>query len=186
MSFIQILVGALLAFLVSGLPANVSSSNGSTIASTPGLVRIFTASIHLADFSPPIPIPGGQRIVAKVNNGKLSGESLNGTVQGGVSVIDIVNGGQAIEINVRSYGSTSDGVPFLVEESGVGSSADGFARLVCVNVGWVRNSGTNEAVQLLSIGGQYANLANEFLLTETTLSSDRKTVSSAIYRAVDR
>ncbi|KAL9027378.1 MAG: hypothetical protein Q9196_004083 [Gyalolechia fulgens] len=168
MSFIQILVGALLAFLVSGLPANVPSSNGSTIASTPGLVRIFTASIHLADFSPPIPIPGGQRIVAKVNNGKLSGESLSGTVQGGVSVIDIVNGGQAIEINVRSYGSTSDGVPFLVEESGVGSSADGFARL------------------LLSIGGQYANLANEFLLTETTLSSDRKTVSSAIYRAVDR
>ncbi|KAL8935563.1 MAG: hypothetical protein Q9216_005364 [Gyalolechia sp. 2 TL-2023] len=168
MSFIQILVGALLVFLVSGLPADKAPSNDSPVSSKPGLVLLFTASIHLADFSPPIPIPAGQRIVTKVNNGKLNGVALNGTIQGGVSAIDIVDGGQAIVINVRSYGSTSDGLPFLIEENGVGSSADGFARL------------------LFSIGGQYATFANEFLLTETTLSSDRKTVSSAIYRAVDR
>ncbi|KAL8991959.1 MAG: hypothetical protein Q9188_007678, partial [Gyalolechia gomerana] len=129
MSFLQILVGALLVFLVSGLPAGNSSSNATVISSTPGLVLLFTASINLANFSPPIPIPAGQRIVAAVDNGKLSGNALSGNIQGGVSVIDILEGGQAIVINVRSYGLTSDGVPFLVDESGIGTSADGFSRL---------------------------------------------------------
>ncbi|KAL8716642.1 MAG: hypothetical protein Q9225_006046 [Loekoesia sp. 1 TL-2023] len=168
MSLIQILVGALLALLVSGLPANSVSSNGSPAATTPRLVRIFTATIHLGEFSPPIPIPSGQRIVAKVNNGQLNGQGLNGTIQGGLSVVDIIGNGQAIVNNVRSYGTTSDGIPFLIDESGIGSQTDDFARLV------------------LSIGGKYAHLAAQFLFTEASLSSDRKTVSTTGYLTLDR
>lgn len=68
--------------------------------------------------------------MAKVNNGQLNGQGLNGTIQGGVSVVDIIDNGQAIVNNVRSYGTTSDGIPFLIDESGIGSQADDFARLV--------------------------------------------------------
>lgn len=61
MSFIRILVGALFVFLVSGLPAD-QAANASPISTKPGLELLFNGVIHLADFSPPIPIPAGQRI----------------------------------------------------------------------------------------------------------------------------
>lgn len=129
MSFIRILVGALFVFLVSGLPAD-QAANASPISTKPGLELLFNGVIHLADFSPPIPIPAGQRIVAKVNSGKLSGTGFSGTIQGGISVIDIINGGQAIVNSIRSFGVTSDGSSFLIEESGTGSPLDDFSRAV--------------------------------------------------------
>ncbi|KAI4180672.1 MAG: hypothetical protein L6R41_007082 [Letrouitia leprolyta] len=144
------------------------STRQGPVSSKPGLELIFTGQINLADFSPPIPIPAGQRIVAKVNSGKLSGTGFSATIQGGVSVIDILNNGQAIVNSVRSFGLTSDGQPFLIEESGVGSPADDFSRAV------------------LSVGGKYSDLPYDFLLTEAVLSPDRKTVNNANYRIVDR
>ncbi|KAL8829999.1 MAG: hypothetical protein Q9170_005936 [Blastenia crenularia] len=168
MFFLRILIGALLAFVASGYPQDTAVSNASPVSSTPKLVRLFTATIHLGDDLPPIPIPAGQRIVANVKSGQLSGSGFSGTISGGVSIIDIVNNGQNILNNVRSYGTTSDGLPFLIDESGLGSSADDFARLI------------------FSVGGKYANLTNQFIVTEATLSSDRKTVSTAAYVTQDR
>ncbi|KAL9602513.1 MAG: hypothetical protein Q9219_001808 [cf. Caloplaca sp. 3 TL-2023] len=168
MLFIQVIVIAFFGLLVSALPADSAVSSNSPAASTPRLVRIFQAVTNLNDFSPPIPIPGGQRIVASVRSGKITGPALNGTIQEGISVIDLLNNGQVIVNNIRAYGTSSDGVPLFIEESGVGSSADNFARLT------------------LSVGGKYASLANQFLFTEATLSSDRKSVSTSAYSLLDK
>ncbi|KAL8861770.1 MAG: hypothetical protein Q9178_001971 [Gyalolechia marmorata] len=173
----RFLVACVLAISSTALPAgqnsasNLSASNLSAsnpAATTPRLVKIFTATINLENFQAPIPIQGGQRLVAKVNGGSLRGQALTGTIIGGISVIDIINGGQTIVNAIRSFGSTIDGTPFLIEENGIGSQADNFARLV------------------LSIGGRQANLANQFLFTEASLSADRKVVSTTGYQLVDR
>lgn len=71
--------------------------------------------------------------MASVVGGHITGEGstpLTGVFQGGISVIDIVNGGQSIINNIRTYGATTDGTPFLIDESGLGNQADDFARLV--------------------------------------------------------
>ncbi|CAL8578562.1 hypothetical protein XPA_004329 [Xanthoria parietina] len=175
MSLIRILVACLLAFSAAAIPANssepedsarVSASNPAS--STPRLVRIFTAQTQIGDFLAPIPIAGGQRLVARVISGTIKGKALTGSILGGVTVIDIINSGQTLVNNVRSFGSTTDGTTFLIEESGIGSVADNFARLI------------------LSIGGSQANLANEFLFTEATLAPDRRSVMTTAYRVVDR
>lgn len=76
-------------------------------------------------------------IVAKVNNGTIKGKGLNGTIEGGVSVIDLFSNGQVIVNNVRSIGTTAEGLPFLIDENGVGSPADDFARLVSIYFGHI-------------------------------------------------
>lgn len=68
--------------------------------------------------------------VARVISGTIKGKALTGSILGGVTVIDIINSGQTLVNNVRSFGSTTDGTTFLIEESGIGSVADNFARLV--------------------------------------------------------
>ncbi|KAI4276942.1 MAG: hypothetical protein LQ337_002151 [Flavoplaca oasis] len=158
MSLLQIIIACLLAFSTTALPqerADSERSASNSAATTPKLVRIFTAKINLGEFQAPIPIQGGQRLVAQVNSGSIKGKGLSGTIKGGISVIDIINNGQTIVNAVRSFGSTTEGSPFLIEENGIGSQADNFARLV------------------LSIGGSQANLANQFLFTEAALSADR-------------
>ncbi|KAL9592980.1 MAG: hypothetical protein Q9179_006200 [Wetmoreana sp. 5 TL-2023] len=134
MSLFRILLAALLALLVSARPADQSSS-ANPLSSTPRLQRIFRSTALLGDFNAPIPIPGGQRIVASVTGGTITGEGqqgVTGTFKGGISIIDVVNGGQSIINNVQTFGTTSDGTPFLITESGLGSTGDDFARLVCL------------------------------------------------------
>lgn len=67
--------------------------------------------------------------MAKVNNGTLTGK-FNANIQAGISFIDLFDNGQAIVTNVRSFGTTTDGLPFLIEESGLGSTDGIFGRLV--------------------------------------------------------
>ncbi|KAL8757534.1 MAG: hypothetical protein Q9199_002140 [Rusavskia elegans] len=171
MSLIQILVACLLAFSATALPGNsterqTSASNPSS--STPRLVRLFEARTNIGEFLSPIPIAGGQRLVAKVTDGEIKGKAFSGTIVGGITVIDILNGGLTVVNAVRSIGSTTDGTPFLIEEDGIGSPDDNFARL------------------RLSIGGRFANLANQFLFTEATLASDRRSVTTTAYQLLDR
>lgn len=69
--------------------------------------------------------------MAKVEGGTLKG-TLSGTISSGISVIDLFDNGQAIMSSIRSIGTTTDGLPFLVEETGVGSPADNYGRMVSV------------------------------------------------------
>ncbi|KAL8691197.1 MAG: hypothetical protein Q9218_003524 [Villophora microphyllina] len=146
---------------------------------------------QLGDFNAPIPIPGGQRIgesdragslsltttadrystVAVVKGGGITSvgnNGITGTFLGGISVIDIINGGQSIINNIRTFGTASDGTPFLLDESGLGSSADDFARLT------------------VTAGGNLANLENQFIVTEATLAADRKSVMTVGYLVLDK
>ncbi|KAL8677893.1 MAG: hypothetical protein Q9186_005704 [Xanthomendoza sp. 1 TL-2023] len=170
MSLTRILAALLLVSFATALPGSVDERAYNPASTTPKLQRIFTANINLGDFQAPIPIPGGSRMVASVTGGSLKGprDGITGTIQGGISVIDIINSGQTIVNMVQSFGATPDGTPFLIQENGIGSQADNFARLT------------------LSIGGAQANLANQFLLTEANLSADRRTVSTTGYQLLDR
>ncbi|KAL8653559.1 MAG: hypothetical protein Q9226_003804 [Calogaya cf. arnoldii] len=171
MSLIRISVACLLAFSATALPvaqAEAQRSASNPAASTPRLVRIFTSQAILGDFQAPIPINGGQRLVAQVTGGSIKGKGLTGTIVAGITVIDILNSGQTLVNNVRSFGSTPDGTTFLIEENGIGSPSDNFARLI------------------LSIGGSQANLANQFIFTEASLSADRKSVMTTAYQFLDR
>ncbi|KAL8966355.1 MAG: hypothetical protein Q9197_006030 [Variospora fuerteventurae] len=170
MSFVRLLIHFMLVLLASGLPVDIRSpeaSQKSGGSKTPKLSQIFEARINLGAFSSPIPIPGGQRIVAKVEGGTLKG-TLSGTISSGISVIDIFNDGQAIMNSIRSIGTTTDGLPFLIEETGVGSQADNFGRL------------------MVSIGGNLARLASQLVIADAELSSDRKSVATIGYVVQDR
>ncbi|KAL8854368.1 MAG: hypothetical protein Q9221_000855 [Calogaya cf. arnoldii] len=198
MSLIRILVACLLAFSATAIPvaqADAQKSPSNPAATTPRLVRIFTSQAILGDFQAPIPINGGQRLVAQVTGGSIKstgkGKGLTGTIVAGISVIDILNSGQTLVNNIRSFGSTPDGTSFLIEENGIGSPSDNFARLVCdfLETKQITDSGhklMRVYIQILSIGGSQTNLANQFIFTEASLSADRKSVMTTAYQLLDR
>lgn len=72
MSIVQVLTGSLLFVLASGLPPVPIISPAST---RPGLVEIFAGTINLGEFSPPIPIAGGQRIGEEKNHSVVKGHA---------------------------------------------------------------------------------------------------------------
>ncbi|KAL8969822.1 MAG: hypothetical protein Q9183_001810 [Haloplaca sp. 2 TL-2023] len=176
MSLFRILVGAMLILLTSASALPVAQESSKTLdakplKSKPGLRRIFRSMAELGDFAAPIPIPGGQRIVASVTGGQITAEgsdSVSGIFKGGLSIIDIVNDGQSIVNNVQTFGTTTDGTPFLITEIGLGTQADDFARLT------------------IDIGGRYAPLVNQFVLTEAVLATDRKSVMTVGYVVTDK
>ena len=64
MSLLHIMIACLLAFSTTALPqepADSERSASNAAATTPRLVRIFTAQTKLGEFQAPIPIQGGQR-----------------------------------------------------------------------------------------------------------------------------
>ncbi|KAL8626754.1 hypothetical protein Q9189_007556 [Teloschistes chrysophthalmus] len=164
MHLFQVLITSLLVLLASAVPSK------SPLKTTPKLERIFQSMAQLGPFNDPIPIAGGQRIVASVVNGSIASvgnKGITGVFKGGISVIDIVDGGAAIVNNVQTFGSTNDGTPFLVTESGIGNAADDFARLS------------------LNIGGNFAFLQDQFIITEAALAADRKSVMTVGYLVHD-
>ncbi|KAL8871616.1 MAG: hypothetical protein Q9174_002590 [Haloplaca sp. 1 TL-2023] len=199
MSLFRILVGTMLILLTStsALPVAQESSktlNANPLKSKPGLRRIFRSMAELGEFAAPIPIPGGQRIVASVTGGQITAEgsdSVSGIFKGGLSVIDIANDGQSIVNNVRTFGTTTDGVPFLITESGLGTQADDFARLVRTPqyrtpISSSATVVTNRSFQTIDIGGKYAPLVNQFIVTEAVLATDRKAVMTVGYLVTDK
>lgn len=92
--------------------------------------------------------------VAPVTSGVIKGRALSGSILGGVTVIDIINSGQTLVNNVRSFGTTTGGTSFLIEENGIGSQADNFARLVRDFLKIKRNDFPEDKLM-----GVYSNLA---------------------------
>lgn len=131
--------------------------------------------------------------VAAVIGGNISSvgnKGITGVFKGGISVIDIIDGGAVIVNNVQTFGSTTDGTPFLVTESGIGSPADDFARLVRsdplrIYPSFFGFAVTNVCTQSLNIGGNYAALQDQFIITEAALAADRKSVMTVGYIVTD-
>ncbi|KAL9613686.1 MAG: hypothetical protein Q9167_001763 [Letrouitia subvulpina] len=126
--------------------------------------RLWTGIIKVGPSLSPIPIPGGVRIVTPVISGTITGPALNGTVHGGIEYVEVYDSGATQVPNVLSYGTTSDGTPYLIRETGAG----------------------DQVSTIIEIGGKYAALAKEFIVSEAKLSDDRTVVVTNGYKIEDR
>ncbi|EEB92642.1 hypothetical protein MPER_08818 [Moniliophthora perniciosa FA553] len=98
--------------------------------------------------------------VAPIVSGTVTGSAVNGTVRGGIAYAyadDDDDGAIVSNTTTWSYatvwGTTSDGTPFVVQESGEGTNTRHIAKLD------------------VDIGGNYTRLANTFILAEVLLNA---------------
>ncbi|ESK92441.1 fad binding domain protein [Moniliophthora roreri MCA 2997] len=118
---------------------------------------------------------GDLKLAVPIVNGTVTGSAVNGTVHGGVAFV-YVDEDSAIPPNTTSWsygtvwGTTSDGTPFVVQESGEGTNTRHIATLD------------------VDIGGNYTKLSNTFILAEvllnaTSTSANTTAISVKAYRA---
>ena len=81
---------------------------------------VFTAHINLLSPQPPIPIPGGVRVIEAIANGTVSGPAVNGTIFPGLALPTVTNNGTVQHPLIELYGVTDDGAGFYISERGVG------------------------------------------------------------------
>ncbi|KAI4161322.1 MAG: hypothetical protein LQ342_004989 [Letrouitia transgressa] len=135
-------------------------------ATPPALTRLWTATIQLA--------------VTPVKSGSITGPALNGTVGGGVQYLALYDSGATQVPNIVSYGTASDGTPFLIRETGAGDQGGLFAST------WRGPDYVVKTMQIIEIGGKYAALAKEFIVSDAKVSEDRKVVVTTAYKVEDR
>ncbi|KAE8389868.1 hypothetical protein ETB97_012357 [Aspergillus alliaceus] len=112
---------------------------------------LFSATVKLGKALTPIPLlGGGKRIVEPIIGGTIYGPGFNATIDGGVAAPIVVNNdGTTTQIPfIYAYGHASDGSPFYIEETGIGSPATQNTRLI------IQVSGKYEGLQKLYILGQ--------------------------------
>lgn len=108
---------------------------------------LFTATVSLGHHYGPIPmVGGGVRVVEPFTAGSIDGPDFHATIHGGHASPIIVNdtkisasldGEAGVSVQypyIYVYGTTEDGVPFYIEETGVGNRASQNTRLI-INVG---------------------------------------------------
>lgn len=134
-------------------PTTAKSTPPPTPTFVPNPTYLFTAVVNLSKALGPIPIAeGGVRVVNPITGGEISGPGFKATVEGGHAGPVIVNGGTpATRIQtpyIYAYGHASDGSPFYLEETGIGSGAAQNTRMI-INVG-----GKYQGLQTLYVLGQ--------------------------------
>ncbi|KAF4979192.1 hypothetical protein FZEAL_4565 [Fusarium zealandicum] len=128
---------------------------------------LFTAFLRVGKPLEPIPLlEGGAVIIEPLINGTITGPDLNATVHGGFAAAMVVANntitgkGKTVQIpSIYVYGETNDGLPFYVQESGVGPQAGQNTRLV------------------IAVGGEYSNLQELFILGQPTINQARTVVT---------
>lgn len=129
---------------------------------TPIPSYLFTANVKSNASFDPIPLlEGGQRIVEPIVGGDIQGPGFNATIEGGVAAPTVVSTGNGTEVKfsfVWVYGHASDGSPFFIEESGIGTTPSQSTRLI------------------IHVGGQYADLQSIYILAQPTLNEDHTEV----------
>ncbi|KAK6077461.1 hypothetical protein SCUP515_04989 [Seiridium cupressi] len=131
--------------------------------STPTPTYLFTATLYVGDVLSPIPlIEGDNVIIEPLVNGTIVGPFLNGTVHSGFTAATVVSNnaitGNDTSIQIPSiyvYGHTSDGLPFYVQEAGVGPMTDQNTRLV------------------IAVGRKYSSLQSSFVLAQPSMNAAR-------------
>lgn len=126
---------------------------------TPNPGYLFSATVNLGASLDPIPLlEGGQRIVEPITGGTIQGPAFNATIEGGLAAPIIVstgNGTRAQMAFIWAYGHASDGLPFFIEESGIGTGPTQTTRLI------------------INVGGQYAGLQSIYILGQPSVNADR-------------
>ncbi|KAF1356889.1 hypothetical protein BDV97DRAFT_394766 [Delphinella strobiligena] len=123
----------------------------------------FTATYIIG--APPslIDIPGGIVVSTPVATGTISGPLLNGKISGGLAHPSVYNN-QTLEYpDFDLFGTTSEGVAFVVRQTGVGST-----------------KGTVTRIEL-TIGGNYTNLEYGFLLASVNANANLTVITSRAY-----
>ncbi|MCJ1235087.1 hypothetical protein MMC14_003051 [Varicellaria rhodocarpa] len=144
MQFSVFAILSLLAPIISSTPI---LSRQTAVA--PPLTYLFTAHVQVAKpFTLTIPVQGGIRIIEGVLGGNITGPGLTGTVSGGLVYPVIYVNHTLNEPTLNLYGTTSDGTPFFLTQSGIGTNGDQLSRIQ------------------IDIGGKYASLSSEFILAE--------------------
>lgn len=124
---------SLLAFShhISANPYPYPSSTPSTSTPLPiQLQPIFTANLILGKPYAPIAIPGGVLINEPITGGSVSGQGINGTIQGGFAHPAVYENGTLQVPVIDVYGVSEDGESFYIYETGVGSIAAQVTRIV--------------------------------------------------------
>ncbi|KIM84042.1 hypothetical protein PILCRDRAFT_6883 [Piloderma croceum F 1598] len=129
-----------------------------TTASPPIFDHLFTAQLTLGK-GLNVTIPSGFRAVEPIENGTIIGPGLNATITGG-SAHNIVIYDETVEIpEINVFGTTDDGEPFFVTQTGIGHPGHQISRFE------------------IDIGGKYAPFATSFIVGVITLSSNNVTVT---------
>ena len=120
---------------------------------------LFSATVNLGKNLDPIPLlEGGIRIVEPITGGTIYGPAFNATIEGGLAAPIIVkdeNGTKAQMAFIYAYGHASDGSPFYIEETGVGSGATQNTRLI------------------IQVGGKYKGLQSIYVLGQPSVNEAR-------------
>lgn len=108
----------------------------STNVATPQLpfnfTYLFTAQLALGQAEKPISIPGGVRVVEPILNGTVSGPAINATLGRSLASPSITNNGTLSRPIINAFGTTDDGFPFRLYETGVGSVDSQVTRIVSI------------------------------------------------------
>lgn len=124
-----------------------------------------TMTLALGGEVGPIPLlQGSQRRIEIITGGTISGPGFAGTIAGGFAAPIVIAASAANAPSTQVpiayvYGTASDGAPFYIEQSGVGTSAVQNARLD------------------IQVGGKFAALQRAYVLAEPTINAARDAVS---------
>jgi hypothetical protein len=89
---------------------------------------LFSAHLSLGALIQPINVTGGVLVTEPIISGVLSGPAINGTITYGVATPSILG---SLDIpQIRAWGNTSDGAPFVLDGEGVGVRNTQMARFV--------------------------------------------------------
>ncbi|RMZ78738.1 hypothetical protein DV737_g3764, partial [Chaetothyriales sp. CBS 132003] len=132
---------------------------------TPLPYYLFSAKVYLGKPLNPIPLlDGGVRIVEPITGGTISGPAFEATIDGGLAAPVITTPSSSDNTTAQmayiyAYGHASDGSPFYIEESGIGSGAAQTTRLV------------------IDVGGKYEGLRRIYVLGQPVVNQERTLAS---------
>ncbi|KAL6718573.1 hypothetical protein ACLMJK_004665 [Lecanora helva] len=145
-----------LCVVIAQLAYQAGAINPSAPPSTSNV--LFSANVGLGKALPPVPIPGGQRVVEPITGGIVNGSLINATIAGGLAYPRLLSNGTIEDAEIIIYGQTVDNSSYFVTIAGIGIVMGQIAR---VN---------------FEIGGKYAALADELFVATVVPSKDRTTV----------
>ncbi len=173
-----------------GTPLSVERSELATTASTLPFNTTYVFSVAIALGQPPstltqkpITIPGGVVVPEPILNGTVSGPAFNGTILSGLATPAIYENQTLQVATIDLYGVSSDGYPFRIHETGVGSISAQITRIVSIFPCCVAALCNRILISLpdqeIEIGGgdKYKKLRDGFVMATVNAAADRKSVS---------
>lgn len=119
-------------FLLSGKSASANPilERAAPDAIPFGFTYAFTAHLNLGKSLLRIAIPGGVVVPEPIANGTVSGPAINATITGGIATPAVYENGTLQVPVIQAWGTTSDGVGFVINELGVGTPKGQVTRIV--------------------------------------------------------